>query len=268
MANPHGYTQISNEVLEALVQVNLYPYETRVLLFIIRKTYGWHKKSDLIPLSQIVSGTGIAKSNASRALSSLISKQIVIRLDNKQLGFNKDYDSWLQKLSAEITLEPEQENPVSEVIRTDNNSGGGELSTETPKLSAETPPSNSKKLSAETPQKKDSKETTQKKRRATLQQYQEELRQRFSDLDFDMELEKFNLYWNDGHRKLKNPKLALLNWMTRAREFRAQGGRQHGEVRANPGKLDGWKKYAGKSEASGGVSGEQGTGEGTTPMGD
>jgi len=130
MANPQledGYTKIANELLEALSRSNLSPYESRVLWFVIRQTYGWKKKTDLISLSQIVKGTGIEKGNTSRALKSLILRQIVVRLDNKQLGFNKDYDSWLRKLSAE------------------------------------TPPRSCEKLSAETPQKKEYKETIQKK---------------------------------------------------------------------------------------------------------
>ena len=119
MANPQtedGYTQISNEVLEAIATINLSPYESRVLWFVIRKTYGWHKKIDLIPLSQITDGTGIAKSHASRALKSLISKQIVTRLGNKQIGFQKDYDLWeTQKLPVEATNQAEDINAATEV---------------------------------------------------------------------------------------------------------------------------------------------------------
>ena len=218
MANPQledGYTKIANELLEALSRSNLSPYESRVLWFVIRQTYGWKKKTDLISLSQIVKGTGIEKGNTSRALKSLILRQIVVRLDNKQLGFNKDYDSWLRKLSAE-----------------------------TPKLSVETPPRSCEKLSAETPQKKEYKETIQKKGKETetVDQYREKLRIRFSDLDFDIELEKFNLYWAEGGRTLKRPKLALLNWMTIAQR-RAEKEDIGGKV-GRPDKTDGWKDWA------------------------
>jgi hypothetical protein len=53
----------------------------------------------------------------------------------------------------------------------------------------------------------------------SFEEYQEELKLRFPELDFKIEMEKFNLYWKDGKRKLKNPKLALLNWMSKSKEF-------------------------------------------------
>ncbi len=69
----------------------------------------------------------------------------------------------------------------------------------------------------------------------TLEHYKAKLRQQFSDLDFDRELERFQLYWSEGGRKLKNPKLALLNWMTKAREIKQQKGVQGAINRGVPG---------------------------------
>lgn len=61
-----------------------------------------------------------------------------------------------------------------------------------------------------------------RRRREGFMEYAEGLRPRFTSLDFNGEFEKFWLYWNEGRRKCKNPKLALLNWMTRALKFRAE----------------------------------------------
>ncbi len=55
-----------------------------------------------------------------------------------------------------------------------------------------------------------------------LEDYIKELRSRFPDLDFDAEFEKFKLYWGEGNRKLQRPKLALLNWMTKAEKWRGE----------------------------------------------
>jgi len=281
MANPQledGYTKIANELLEALSRSNLSPYESRVLWFVIRQTYGWKKKTDLISLSQIVKGTGIEKGNTSRALKSLILRQIVVRLDNKQLGFNKDYDSWLRKLSAETPPKLSAETPKlsaetpklsvetpKKVVSRDTK----KLSVETPKLSVETPPRSCEKLSAETPQKKEYKETIQKKGKETetVDQYREELRIRFSDLDFDIELEKFNLYWAEGGRTLKRPKLALLNWMTiaqRRAEKEGIGGKATRDIGKDP--FAGWREIAGQPADSGSISEGEGPGAGTVPV--
>ncbi len=140
--------------------INLAPYESRVLYFIIRKTYGWHKKSDLIPLSQIVQSVGIVKSNASRALKHLITKGIVIRLDNKQIGFNKDYSQWqIQKLSVPITVISSDNSQIqadSKVISSDNCKKLSVPITEVINL-------DNKKLSVQDTSKETTKETIQKK---------------------------------------------------------------------------------------------------------
>jgi hypothetical protein len=79
----------------------------------------------------------------------------------------------------------------------------------------------------ETPQSKVKKSKVNKesikKEIENFEDYKKELRQRFADLDFDAELEKFNLYWTEGGRTLKRPKLALLNWMTIAERHRKEG---------------------------------------------
>ena len=97
MANPQledGFTMVANEIIEALARINLCAYESRVLWFIIRKTYGWHKKNDWIALSQIVDSTGILKPNVSRTLKSLKARNIIIRDKNRRVGVQKDYEKW------------------------------------------------------------------------------------------------------------------------------------------------------------------------------
>ena len=97
MARPqieNGYTKVANEILEALARVKLCTYEFRVLLFIIRKTYGYDKKTDWIALSQISKGTNILKSNVSRTLRNLEHRHIIIRGDHRHIGFQKDYEKW------------------------------------------------------------------------------------------------------------------------------------------------------------------------------
>jgi len=100
MASPqleNGYTRVANEILEALVKINLSSYESRVLWFVIRKTYGWHKKSDWIALSQIVDGTGIDKRNVWRTIKSLERRNLIVRPGPRHIGFQKDYNLWVAK---------------------------------------------------------------------------------------------------------------------------------------------------------------------------
>ena len=108
MGNPqleNGYTKIANEILDALVLLKLPGVELRITLFIIRKTYGYNKKSDWISNSQFVSGTGLEKSNVCRALNKLTYKKVVVKDDNKGMPkyrLNKKYKEW-RLLSPQTT---------------------------------------------------------------------------------------------------------------------------------------------------------------------
>ena len=96
MANPqveNGHTQLANELLDHLAKVYLSPNQWQVLLFILRKTYGFHKKVDQIANSQIVEATGLCKAVISRALRVLNDKHIIIRA-GKTIGFQKDWEQW------------------------------------------------------------------------------------------------------------------------------------------------------------------------------
>ena len=97
MASPqlkNGYTRISNEILEKLSYTHLSPNQSKVIWFVIRKTYGWQKKKDFISLNQFVEGTKLRKSHICRALSELVKRKIVIKTDNKMYGFQADWEQW------------------------------------------------------------------------------------------------------------------------------------------------------------------------------
>lgn len=101
MASPqleNGYTQIANELYDAILQWRFSSYEFRVLIFIIRKTYGWGKKTDWISLSQFVSATNIKRTHICRTLNLLNKQNIITKRGNRNkplYGINKDYDLWI-----------------------------------------------------------------------------------------------------------------------------------------------------------------------------
>ena len=96
MADPKledGYTQIANEILEKLVRMHLSPNQWQVLLCIIRKTYGFHKKVDYIANFQIGEATGLGKTVVSRCLGGLGEMELITR-KGKFIGFQKDWERW------------------------------------------------------------------------------------------------------------------------------------------------------------------------------
>lgn len=102
MANPqieNGFTPIANEIMEALTKISLSGQEFRLILHLLRNTYGFHKKEYYLPLTKISKLMGCNKNNASRLINKLVlSKMItVIKNDNgkpRSYCFNKDYDLW------------------------------------------------------------------------------------------------------------------------------------------------------------------------------
>jgi phage replication O-like protein O len=103
LENGH-FTRIANKILDILASVNLTGSELRVVLFIIRKTYGYNKKEDLISLSQIKEGTEISKRNIIYILQNLEAKKILMvtreKLKTNNIRFNKYYDTWIVQNSA------------------------------------------------------------------------------------------------------------------------------------------------------------------------
>ena len=103
MASPqleNGYVKISNEIWDALLKYNINGESRRILDFIIRKTYGFNKKWDIVSLSQFSKATGINRRNVQRCIKKLIQKKMVAvkqTLDgNISYCFNKDFDRWLR----------------------------------------------------------------------------------------------------------------------------------------------------------------------------
>jgi len=119
VANPQtedGFTQIANELLEHLYKMHLSPNQWQVLLCILRKTYGFHKKVDYIANSQIATATGLCKAVVSRCLHNLNDMNIIIR-EGRRIGFQKDWEKW-EKLAELQTPEP-KEPPKMKIIRGD-----------------------------------------------------------------------------------------------------------------------------------------------------
>lgn len=100
MANPqleNGYIKIANELFEAIARIRI-PGEVRqVIDVILRKTYGFNKKTDCIALSQFELSTGIDKSHCSRALNKALSMNLITKKGGGKAttySLNKNYDSW------------------------------------------------------------------------------------------------------------------------------------------------------------------------------
>lgn len=88
-----GYTRIANELLEVVISADLTLRQIKVLLAIIRKTYGYNKKTDWIGNKQLSELTGLADTRCSTIKNELIQMNILIS-KGREVGVNKDISSW------------------------------------------------------------------------------------------------------------------------------------------------------------------------------
>lgn len=123
----NGFTKIANELLDELAKIRI-PGEARQIFdVILRKTYGFNKKTDKIPLSQFQRATGMKRPNVCRAIKKLIEMNLIFTSSNNdtgssnndtsyitQYGINKDFTTWIRVVSKKIPL-------VSKVIMGSSN---------------------------------------------------------------------------------------------------------------------------------------------------
>jgi phage replication O-like protein O len=96
MASPqkeNGFTPIANELLDAFMRLNLSEHAWRIVICIIRHSYGWHKKTAYLTLSQIARATGLDVRLIPRTVKRLCGRGIIIR-DGNAYGLQKDYSQW------------------------------------------------------------------------------------------------------------------------------------------------------------------------------
>jgi phage replication O-like protein O len=95
----NGYTRISNEILEAIYQCkNLKPLEYKMLLCVIRHSYGYNMTECRLQNQFLVKEIGISKSHVSDTMQSLFKKNIIYKR-NDVYGINLNYLFW-NKISS------------------------------------------------------------------------------------------------------------------------------------------------------------------------
>jgi len=92
-----GHTRIANELLEAIIAFDFSKRQLKVVLFVIRKTYGYNKKTDQMSISQISAGTGLNHSATVNAVAELVELGVVSKQYGQHgqvIGLVKQYASW------------------------------------------------------------------------------------------------------------------------------------------------------------------------------
>ncbi len=97
---------MDNDVLSALIQGNLNATEYQVVLFVIRKTWGWNKKEDWISISKFMEITGKSRQSIITSTNSLVKKNILVKKTIPGIKttyfFNKDFSSWVVQKTVPV----------------------------------------------------------------------------------------------------------------------------------------------------------------------
>ena len=103
MASPqleNGHTRIANELLEKIYQDDFTMREIRIILAVIRFTFGFQRKAASLSLRFLSHATGIKYRHTQTTVSNLIAKNILIiksdsiGIKSRVIQLNKDYEKW------------------------------------------------------------------------------------------------------------------------------------------------------------------------------
>lgn len=105
MASPqkeNGFTPIANEIIEQLVKGDLLGSELALILLVIRKTYGYHKKEDCISLTQFEQGLGLSRHTVIKTIRNLVYNRMLVKggslgMSGTLYKFNKNWHEWVVK---------------------------------------------------------------------------------------------------------------------------------------------------------------------------
>ena len=102
-----GYTKISNELLERIYAAHFNPTQFKIILCVLRYTYGFSRKTGKLSNSFIAEATGVTKRNVEKEVSKLLNMKVLIVeryscTSTKKLGINKKYKAWEVQTTVEL----------------------------------------------------------------------------------------------------------------------------------------------------------------------
>lgn len=113
MASPqkeNGYTSIANELLEQIYRRRFSASQLKILLLVIRFTYGFNRRTATLSNTFIAAGTGMHEITVSKEVGTLL-RDNVLKLHKKPsfhnarvMGINKDYEGWQNHLELAEAL--------------------------------------------------------------------------------------------------------------------------------------------------------------------
>lgn len=119
----HGYTKLSNVLLEEYAGADITKRQFKVLLAILRKTYGWNKPMDRISDLQLSEITKLPVKRCNEAKLELV-RMGLIKQQGGMFGPNKNIDEW--RIPQSEGISPKARDKTSPKLRECNPSKQGD----------------------------------------------------------------------------------------------------------------------------------------------
>lgn len=225
-----GYTKIANELLDALCNIRIPGEAMQVFLVIMRKTYGYNKKTDAIALSQFAFMTGLAKPHIIRAIDKLKAMNIIFAAKKGNelcvsYEINKDFSLWMP-LPKKGTSVAQKGNKVTTCNDSVYENGGIKGKDESLPIKAINVPNKGneslpiKGTTKETPKEiktvPDAKTISEQRFVSKFDEKKERITELYPLINFEIEREKCIAYYRNRPEVL-DPWLKILDWFGRAK---------------------------------------------------
>jgi len=123
MASPqveNGYVAIATELFEALTRTRIPGEARQVFDTILRKTYGWKKKEEIISIKHFTEVTGLSAVHVCQSVKKLKAMNMIVVTEkgNKrcEYGINKDFETWKLLPKKVTSIEPPKDSTLSELL--------------------------------------------------------------------------------------------------------------------------------------------------------
>lgn len=95
-----GFMRVANELTDSILKADLTIRQMKIMLAIMRKTYGFNKSLDRITNTQIAAMTGIHHTHVCSAKRLLINRGLLVSNGSK-IGINKHISQWDKEISQD-----------------------------------------------------------------------------------------------------------------------------------------------------------------------
>lgn len=96
MASPqleNGFSPVANELLDAILQIGFSKTEFHILFWVVRNTFGWHRKLTEFTWYQMAKDCRLSRGGVVTKGNGLV-ERMVLKIEAEKIGVQKDYEKW------------------------------------------------------------------------------------------------------------------------------------------------------------------------------